>query len=83
MKLRYTDQADGHEWIEELVFIDGPDSEIYSIALKTAPPTLAHMEPLFQRIVQSWKLPEAASPPGATGKSPAGAKPKPAAPPKS
>ena len=66
VKLRYTEQASGHEWIEELVFIEGPDSEIYSVALKTAPATLPGMEPLFQRIVESWKLPEATPPPGAT-----------------
>jgi len=60
------------------VFIEGPDSEIYSVALKTAPATLTTMEPLFQRIVESWKLPEAAPPPGATEEG--GTKSKPAPP---
>jgi hypothetical protein len=59
VKLHYTEQGSGREWIEELVFIEGPDSAIYSVALKSAPASLARMEPLFQRMVQSWKLPEA------------------------
>jgi len=78
VKLHYTEQSNGHEWVEELVFIEGPDSEIYSVALKTAPATLPTMEPLFQRIVESWKLPEAAPPPGATEEG--GTKSKPAPP---
>lgn len=65
VKLHYTEQGNGQEWIEELVFIEGPDSEIYSVALKTSPAALATMEPLFQRIVESWKLPVAVPPPGA------------------
>ena len=79
VKLHYAEPANGHEWIEEMVFIEGPDREIYSLALKTAPASLPRMEPLFQRMVESWKLPEAAPPPGATGEAPAGAKPNPGA----
>jgi len=78
VKLRYTEQGTAREWVEDLVFIEGPDSEIYSVALKTAPATLTTMEPLFQRIVESWKLPEAAPPPGATEEG--GTKSKPAPP---
>ena len=76
MKLHYKQQDNGREWIEELVFIEGPNSEIYSVALKTAPATLPGMEPLFQRMVESWKLPQAAPPPGAEEGSDAAAKPK-------
>lgn len=79
VKLHYTEQANGHEWIEELVFIEGPDSAIYSVALKSAPASLARMEPLFQRMVESWNLPEAAPPPDAAGEGPADAKAKPGA----
>ena len=45
VKLRYTEQGTAREWVEDLVFIEGPDSEIYSVALKTAPATLPTMEP--------------------------------------
>jgi len=83
VKLHYTEQATGHEWVEELVFIEGPDSEIYSVALKTAPATLPTMEPLFQRMVESWKLPEAVPPPGAMEEGATKAKTGPAAPAKS
>ncbi len=31
MKVRYTDKNSGQQWVEELVFIEGPDSEIYSV----------------------------------------------------
>ena len=58
VKLHYVEQGTGREWTEELVFIEGPQSEIYSVALKTSPLTLARMEPQFTRIVDSWKLPK-------------------------
>ena len=64
VKLHYVDQASGREWIEELVFVQGPDSEIYSAGLKCAPESLARMEPLVSRIVDSWKLPEPEPAPG-------------------
>ena len=83
VKLRYTEQGTAREWVEDLVFIEGADSEIYSVALKTAPATLKTMEPLFQRMVDSWKLPEAVPPPGATDGGGAKARSGPAAPAKS
>src|SRR5271165_3132796 len=58
VKLHYVEQGSGREWIEELVFIEGPQSEIYSVALKSSPETLAKIEPPFQRMVSSWKLPQ-------------------------
>jgi hypothetical protein len=66
VKLHYVETPTGREWIEELVFVEGPDSEIYSVALKSAPASLAAMEPAFSRIVDSWTLPEAKPAPGAT-----------------
>jgi hypothetical protein len=66
VKLHYVDQSSGREWMEELVFVEGPDSEIYSAGLKCAPESLARMEPLFSRIVDSWKLPEPEPPPSAS-----------------
>ena len=57
VKVRYTEKSSGRDWIEELVFVEGPDLEIYSVALKCAPSSLARMEPSFLRIVDSWSLP--------------------------
>jgi hypothetical protein len=83
--LRYVDKSSGHEWIEELVFVEGPYSEIYSAGLKCAPESLAHLEPLFSHIVDSWTLPqpeppssatEDASPPGKSSQQPKSATPK-------
>ena len=59
VKVRYTDKNSGRQWIEELVFIEGPDSEIYFVGLKCTPASAARMEPQFSRIVESWTLPEA------------------------
>ena len=85
VKLRYIDKSSGREWIEVLVFVVGPDWEIYSVSLKCAPASLAYMEPLFLRIVDSWTLPVVQSPPGANDEDSAAGNSKaaPAAPPKS
>ena len=91
VKLHYVDKSAGSDWAEELVFIEGPESEIYSVALKSATASLPRIEPQFARIVESWYLPSAAIPsetgddsakPHATGPAkPASAKP--SSPPKS
>jgi hypothetical protein len=66
VKVHYADKTNGREWIEELVFVEGPDAEIYSVALKCSPASLARIEPFFLHTVDSFKLPEAeAAPPGA------------------
>ena len=62
VKLHYVEKPSGREWIEELVFVEGPDAEIYSLALKCAPSSLVRMQPLFSRIVGSWTLPEVEPP---------------------
>jgi hypothetical protein len=64
VKLHYIEKPSGRAWTEELVFIEGPDAEIYSVALKSATASLARMEPSFARIVDSWNLPEEVPPPG-------------------
>ncbi len=62
LKLRYHDKASGHEWIEQLVFIEGRQGEIYSVALKSSPEALARLEPTLARLLESWKLPESEIP---------------------
>jgi len=71
VKVGYTDRADGREWVEDLAFIQGPDSEIYSLDLKCAPASLAKLEPAFLHTLESFSLQT-----GATGKGSAVAKPK-------
>jgi hypothetical protein len=66
VKLHYVEMPGGREWIEELVFVEGPDEEIYSVALKCAPSSLLRMQPGFSRILDSWTLPEVEPPVGAT-----------------
>jgi hypothetical protein len=59
VKVRYTDKNSGRQWVEELVFIEGPGWEIYFVGLKCTPASQARMESQFSRIVESWTLPEA------------------------
>jgi hypothetical protein len=89
VKVHYFEKSSGHEWVEELVFIAGLDGEVYSVGLKAAPASLPRVEPLFSRIVASWKLPEAepeeeapAKPSGAPASKPKSTAPVPTAPPK-
>lgn len=56
VKVRYTENTTGREWIEELVFVEGPASEIYSVALKSSPATIGEMEPFFAKVIDSWHL---------------------------
>ncbi len=70
VKLHYVEKASGREWIEELVFVEGPDAEIYSVALKCATSSLVRMQPAFSRIVDSWTLPELEPPAGAIDSDP-------------
>jgi hypothetical protein len=63
LKTQYREKSSGRDWIEELVFIEGPDNEIYSIALKCAPQSLARLEPTFTRMLNTWTLPQPVPPP--------------------
>ena len=58
LKVRYHEKASDRDWVEELVFIQGPDGEIYSVALKCSPENLARLEPVFAGVLDSWVLPE-------------------------
>lgn len=62
LKIGYRQKGNDHDWIEQLVFIEGPQSEIYSVALKCSPLTLARLEPVFNEMLESWKLAEPAPP---------------------
>ena len=64
LKVRYHEKATDRDWVEEIVFIQGPDREIYSVALKCAPENLARLEPVFAGVLDSWVLPEPEPPAG-------------------
>jgi len=59
LKVQYKEKTSGRDWIEELVFIEGPENEIYSVALKCAPQNVTKLEPAFAEVLRSWTLPEA------------------------
>lgn len=63
LKVQYVEKSTGHNWIEEMVFIEGPDNEIYSVALKSAPENLARREPVLASVLGSWTLLEPEPPP--------------------
>jgi hypothetical protein len=58
LKAQYRDKATGRDWIEELVFIEGPDNEIYSVALKSAPDHAFRLELTLAEVLRTWMLPE-------------------------
>ena len=82
IKVRYHDKESARDWIEQLVFIEGPDQVIYSLSLKAQPGSFGRLQPAFDGIVQSWKLqtsdnatsapsrPSAAKPAGASSAHP-------------
>ena len=82
LKVRYHEKATDHDWVEQLVFIQGTDGEMYSVALKCSPENLARLEPVFASVLESWMLPEPEPPAGAAEDAPKQATPSPkAAPP--
>jgi hypothetical protein len=72
IRLRYHDD-EGRDWIEELVFIAGPEQEVYSVALKAQPASIARLEPAFAGILRSWKLRAQSAASQPAGESPAAA----------
>jgi hypothetical protein len=66
LKVRYHEKATNRDWIEQIVFIQGSDGEMYSVALKCSPENLARLEPVFAGVLESWVLPEPEPPAGAT-----------------
>jgi hypothetical protein len=72
LKTRYRENSTGRDWIEELVFIQGPENEIYSVALRCAPDHLLRLEPALKGLLATWNVPEPETPPAAapTGSSP-------------
>ena len=59
LKVSYYEKANAHDWIEEMIFIEGPDNEIYSVALKCSPQNLARLEPALNGVLAGWSLPAA------------------------
>ncbi len=79
LKAQYREKKSDLDWIEELIFIEGPDNEIYSVALKSKPQDMVRLEPVFTEIVRSWTLPEP-EPPAKPDEPPAQTPPADAAP---
>jgi hypothetical protein len=62
LKAQYRDNTTGRDWVEELIFIQGQENEIYSVSLKCAPQNLMRLEPALKELLASWSTPEATSP---------------------
>lgn len=65
LKTRYRENAGARDWVEELVFIQGPQNEVYSVSLKCAPDHLARLEPVLKQVLATWKL-QAEEPPSSS-----------------
>ena len=66
LKVRYREKSSGRDWIEAMVFIEGPGNEIYSVVLKCSPQDLARLEPALNGVLASWTLLAPESPGGQT-----------------
>ncbi len=62
LKTRYRENSTGRDWIEELVFIQGPEDDIYSVALKCSPDHLSRLEPVLKQLLASWTVPQPQGP---------------------
>jgi len=78
LKVQYKEKASGRDWIEELVFIEGPENEIYSVALKCSPQNVTKLEAAFSEVLRTWTLPATAPDESGAAATPS---PTPAAPP--
>lgn len=82
LKAQYRAKASGRDWIEELVFIQDADDDLYSVALKCAPDHLVRLEPALKEVLGSWSIQETQSPPEPpAGAAPASPPPTPSSPP--
>ena len=57
LKTRYHEKSTGRDWVEEMIFIEGPQNEIYSVVLKCSPQSLAQLEPVLNGVLAGWTLP--------------------------
>lgn len=62
LKARYRENSTARDWVEELIFIQGSQNEIYSVSLKCAPQNLARLEPALKELLASWSVSEATAP---------------------
>lgn len=76
IRVRYHDEATGRDWVEQLVFAEGPERELYSASLKAQPADFARLQPVFESILRSWKLQPEAATGGAGTTASSGAPPK-------
>jgi hypothetical protein len=79
LKVSYHEKSNAHDWIEEMIFIEGPDNEIYFITLKCSPRNLTRLEPALNGILAAWTLP-ATEPDRGNGEPPTGPKTTPSKP---
>jgi len=71
LKAGYRENSTGRDWIEELVFIQGQENEIYSVSLKCAPQNLSRLEPALKQLLASWTSPAPSGPSEAAPAEPA------------
>ena len=63
LKARYRENSTGRDWIEELIFIQGQENDIYSVSLKCAPEHITRLEPALKEVLASWTVAQPEAPP--------------------
>ena len=53
LKAQYREKNSERDWVEELIFIEGPDNEIYSVSLKSRPQDVVRLEPIFAEVLKN------------------------------
>ena len=63
VRVRLHNEAGSSDSTEAVALIEGDDGLVYSIALRCAPEDFTRLEPVFQKVIRSWRIkPSAAQP---------------------
>ncbi len=56
VRVRLHDDSKNTETIEAVALIEGDEGLVYSIALRCAPQDFTRLEPVFQKVIHSWRI---------------------------
>jgi hypothetical protein len=75
LRVKLRDEAQQAEIIEQVALIEGEDGLVYSIALRCTPQEFDRLDPIFQKVVHTWRI-KPVTPPSATNPTPQDSKKK-------
>lgn len=56
LRVRLHDESKNTETIEAVALIEGDEGLVYSIALRCAPQDFTRLEPVFEKVIHSWRI---------------------------